>query len=101
MATATLIRPLSGFTGEAALYRLDAPTTYERTNDEGEYVEFSTDHVVVSATVAMFTGSETYIFPADESGEVLSWLELDGSFRGGLDHEEALRRAGHSVEAQA
>lgn len=45
----------------------------------------------------MFSGPETYIFPANEDGKVVHWAELEGSFRGGLDHERALRNAGFEV----
>lgn len=82
--TATLVRKLSGFNGDARLYRLSEP-------HDGH------DLVIVSAVVVMFSGPETYIFPADESGEVTDWGEMDGSFRGELDHEQALSNAGYEV----
>lgn len=53
--------------------------------------------VVVSAVYAAYTGPETYIFPADEYGNVTSWIELDGSFRGDMDHETALKNAGYDL----
>jgi hypothetical protein len=80
---AVLVRKLTGFTGSAKLYRLDPPL-------EGN------EFVAVSATVA-YRWPETYIFPADESGNVLDWGELDGSFRGALDHAAALEGAGYEV----
>lgn len=46
----------------------------------------------------MFSGPETYIFPADKTGEIVNWSELDGSFKGGLDHEQALVNAGFEVQ---
>lgn len=87
--TATLIKRLSGFTGDARLYKLSEPLGY---TDSDMY-----DHVVVSAVNVMFSGPETYIFGADENGETVNWIELDGSFEGGLDHERALRDAGYTV----
>jgi hypothetical protein len=84
---ATKVKEISGWTGDAALYRLDEP-------HEGA------DHVIVSATVAMLSGPETYIFPASAEGEVTDWGELEGSFRGGLDHAEALRRAGYQLTTE-
>jgi len=49
------------------------------------------DHyVVVSAVVTRDTGPETYVFLCDSEGEVLNWLELDGSFKGELNHSRAL-----------
>jgi hypothetical protein len=84
--TATFVKDLTGFSGSAKLYRLDPPLDGER-------------FVVVSATDVMRSGPETYIFPADAEGEVSSWGELAGSFRGGLDHAEALRGAGYEASA--
>jgi hypothetical protein len=53
--------------------------------------------VAVSAVVAPFSGPETYIFPCDETGWITAWGELDGSYRGGLDHAAALEAAGYTV----
>jgi hypothetical protein len=55
-------------------------------------------YVWVSAVVAMFTGPETYIFGCDKDGEVKNFSELQGSYRGGLNHEEALSNAGYQVQ---
>ena len=90
MHTAQEIRKLDGFTGDARLYRLSQPVKF----DGGE-----TDYVAVSATMAMFSGPETYIFPTDKNGTVISWSELDGSFKGGLSHAEALHGAGYEVQS--
>jgi hypothetical protein len=90
MIRAKYVKNLLGFTGDARLFSLNEPIAYG--NDK------HTDHVVVSAVVAYGSGPETYIFPADAEGSVLSWCELDGSYRGGLDHEEAIRQAGWEVE---
>ena len=81
MKTATLVRRLTGFTGDARLYRLSEP-------HEGHSL------VIVSATYVLGE-PETYIFAADERGEVTGWAELDGSAHGALDHSAALRRAGY------
>lgn len=84
MATATKVKSVSGWTGQAALYKLDPPY-------EGE------DHVIVSATVAPFTGGETYIFSATPEGEVKDWGAMPGSLRGTLSHAEVLESAGYEV----
>lgn len=90
MKTATKIKDgLPRFIGHAVLYRLSEPVTYEET--------LTTDHVVVSAAHGMLTGPETYIFPADADGKILNWGELDGSYRGGLDHASALESAGFQI----
>lgn len=80
--TATFVKKLKGFNGDARLYRMEPP------HEGAEYV-------VVSAVIAPFSGPETYIFAADADGEVTSWSEMDGSFRGGLSHTEALSGAGY------
>jgi hypothetical protein len=36
-------------------------------------------------------GPETYAFPADEAGEILSWAELPGSMKVTLDHAAVAR----------
>lgn len=54
-------------------------------------------YVIVSTAVVPFSGPETYVFGADEGGKIVDWIELKGSFRGRLDHDEALSRAGYSV----
>jgi hypothetical protein len=74
--------------GDVRLYRLDPPMeTYDGTK---------ADHVIVSA-VEVLGVSETYIFAARETGEVVNWGELAGSFRGALDHAGALRGAGYEI----
>ena len=42
-------------------------------------------------------GPETYIFAADQAGNITDWMELEGSFKGAMDHEEALLGAGYEV----
>lgn len=82
---ATLIKDnLPEFNGSAALYKLAPPL------DGNEFV-------IVSAAEAPYTGPETYIFPASEDGQITDWCELDGSFRGGLDHAQALAGAGYQI----
>lgn len=70
--------------GEGHVYRLDPP-------HEGH------EYVWVSAAVGPYSGPETNIFGCDSEGDVTEWRVLDGSYRGGLDHEEALRNAGYEV----
>lgn len=92
---AKFIKDLDGFTGEAKLFRLDPPFQSKGWDDEqiGPH-----EYVVVSATVAMFSGPETYMFPADEEGNVTDWAELPGSFKGGMSRKVALQNAGYTVE---
>jgi len=96
--TATLVvKTRDGFSGDARLYKLSEPVSYEVYDADCGRTTVETSHVIVSAVIAPFTGPETYIFPADESGAVLNWAELEGSYRGGLSHETALRYAGFEV----
>jgi len=102
MKTATLVAKLPSARTDARVYELSESMTWHRWDGDKEKEELAT-HVVVSAAVVPFGGPETYIFPAgkDEGGDwqIADWLELEGSFRGGLDHAEALRRAGYEVAA--
>jgi len=76
------------------LYRLSTPMKYG--GYSGEFYE--TEYVMVSAVVAMDTQlPETYIFPATETGRILSYLDLPGGFRGELNHRKALENAGYVV----
>lgn len=110
--TATFVKQING-TGNAAVYRCDPPMplhTYPWEIDDyakadehderecpGTGTCTSTEYVWVSAANVMFSGPETYIFPCDADGEVTDWGELPGSYKGGLDHEEALAEAGYEI----
>lgn len=94
MKTATFVKKLD-WRGDARLYRLSEPMEYigsYRGEGDGK-----TEYVVVYAVMAFGDGPETYIFPAREDGVAINYVELDGSFREGLDHREALSRAGYEV----
>ena len=98
MYTATFIRDVNPGAQQAQrLYKVDPPMEYDKWP---EGIESKTQYVLVSAVDAMFSGPETYIFPADEDGAVLDWCELEGSFRGALDHEAALDNAGYEVTSE-
>ena len=43
-------------------------------------------------------GAETFIFPSNNVGKIVGRKPLPGSFQGGANHEEALRRAGYALE---
>lgn len=92
--TAQLIKPLTGYQGQASLYKLDPPMIEEHWGDRPDTAH---EFVIVSAADVMFSGPETYIFPATEDGEIASWGELEGSFKGALDHAMALEGAGYTV----
>jgi len=84
--TATYIRDIDGMRGIAKLYRLSEPAPY----DDG-----TTAYVVVSKVDHWTT--ETYIFPANEKGNIIDWGKLDGSQKGDVSHEQALHDAGYEV----
>lgn len=94
MKTATLLKTqTSEASAEQRVYRLDPP--HVETDWDG--VERTHDTVVVSGVYALFSGPETYIFPGTADGEITDFGELAGSFRGSIDHEEALRGMGYEV----
>lgn len=76
----------------ASLYKLSEPVRFETSYDEGGY----TDYVYVSTLDSNHT-TECYIFPADNHGYVLDWIELDGSMKGVLSHEHVLNAAGYTL----
>ncbi len=88
--TAKFIKKPNHFNGEAKMYELSEKVSYA----DGYQKKRKTKYVVVSAIIAPFTGAETYIFPCDKNGVPYNFGELEGSYRGGLDHEEALRGLG-------
>lgn len=89
--TAKKLRKLEGWKGDARLYSLSAPVTYED--------DRTTDHIIVSAVVALFSGPETMVFSADASGEPLSFLEM--AVACGLDHAAAIARLGAVLDGAA
>ena len=89
MNTATQVSTPTGFNGDARLYKVAPPMEY----GDGLTTEF----VIVSASNVPWSGPETYIFPADDEGKILNWGELEGSFKGELNHETALEYAGYEV----
>tara|TARA_R100000234_G_scaffold30832_2_gene18115 strand:- start:1642 stop:1986 length:345 start_codon:yes stop_codon:yes gene_type:complete len=62
------------------LFKMSSPVYYEDWDfDTDDVSEMSTDFILVSRVVARDHGDwETLIFPADEDGEVLDWMELWG-----------------------
>ena len=96
MGTAILIKDVSEhFNGEAKVYRLGPPLKYT----DWEEIEHEYEFVIVSAISCAFDhgGSETFIFPATEEGEIADWDRLPGSARGTLSHAEVLSNAGYTI----
>jgi hypothetical protein len=87
--SAVAVKSVKEAKGRACLYKLSDPL-------------MGYEYVVVSAakdlrdTYNNMIG-ETYIFGSDESGKIKSFLELPGSYKGGLDHQKALNDAGYDI----
>jgi hypothetical protein len=98
---ATFVRDLDGFAGSARLWQTSEPYSYpdDRWGDEGE--PLGTTTYVVSSAANAYGGPETFLFPSDEGGNVLDWLELSGSVVGALDHERAINGFIEAHNAQA
>lgn len=91
IATFVKVLPTSRTGAIQKLWLLSAPVSVSSwLNNSDEPTEF----VVTSAVIALHSGPETYIFPSDSSGEVTRFIEMDGSYRGGLNHEQAILGAG-------
>jgi hypothetical protein len=99
-AVATLLKdtpPTAKHRGHWRHYRVSPPMKLSGWGDDGAR---TSEYVIVSAATT-YSGPETYIFLADEKGEITDWTECSGSFRGDLDHERALALAGYTITAAA
>ena len=94
MMKAIFIRNINNNKADQKLYKVDPPMMMGWDRDKTPV-----DYVIVSGAYFPYSGPETYIFPANEEGGIIDWTELDGSFRGYIDHEVALENAGYSVES--
>lgn len=79
------------------LWKLTEPYTVRGWGDEPDQ---TTEYVITSAVNALFSGPETYVFPANKQGEVIDFCEIDGSFRGDLDHDRAIEGLVDSTEGE-
>jgi len=94
--TATFIKEMpSNGISEQKLYQVSPPMQSYSWDEEETPSEF--DFVIVSAAYVPMSGPETYIFGADSDGEVVNWGELPGSYKGGLNHKQALGGAGYTI----
>lgn len=83
MKTATFIKQMEGWNGDAKLYRMDPP--YD-----------SHTHVVVSAVENEYV-HETYIFPCNAEGKDVDYMELEGSTRNTTSHSYVLTIIGYDI----
>lgn len=90
MKKAIFIKQIEAANGDMRLYRLKPKSFFL-----GLFLLF--DCFVVVSAVEVFGMPETYIFEANYSGEITNWCELEGSFKGDLDHEKALNNFGYAT----
>ena len=89
LKSAVAVKNIKEAKGRACLYKLSEPLVgYE--------------YVVVSAARDHKDNynnmiGETFIFGSDQTGKIKSFLELPGSYKGGLDHQKALNDAGYDI----
>lgn len=95
MKTAIFIRVVSEVHSGARLYSVSPPMVGYAWDDKDPPLH---DFVVVSAVNVVFFGPETYIFGSNAEGEMGCMMELPGSFKGALDHAQALENAGYAIE---
>ncbi len=87
MKTATKIKQMEIFIGDAILYKLSEETRYTHPVDGPR----ATLYVVVSSVTTRGTGiPETYMFPTNSEGDVITFLEMAGSEKNTLSHEKVL-----------
>jgi len=91
MKTAKFIKDVSEYyRGNVNLYELTPAVTYKDTK--------KTKFVVCSTVNAMFSGPETYIFPSNKAGVVISWGELEGSRQGVTCDTDVLKGLGYTIK---
>jgi hypothetical protein len=103
MKQAKFISKLDAWKGDARVYEVDPPVVIPDDDWKEELRGKKFRHVIVSSADVHRSGQETYIFPAKRTGDtfdVADWGELEGSFKGSLDHEKALLGAGYRVRDQ-
>lgn len=97
MGTATWVKDTSNVRANAALYRFDPPLVSSGWDDAPGH---DVPYAVVSA--ASPSGDpETYVFEADEAGQIVDWSEMECSQRGTLSHEDVLQDAGYEIVREA
>lgn len=95
MIKAKFIRDIKGWKSNVKLYKLSELVVCDPYNGDD-----TTEYVVISALDYAFdTGRpETLIFPSDKDGEPFRMLEMNGSYRGGTSHEQAIEGAGWELD---
>jgi len=89
MKTALEIKELNNFRGTAYLFKVNPPI---EDYDDGHH-----HYVIVSQADVPYSGYETYIFPSDIEGNIVSWGELESSRRGEVTPRELLIELGYEI----
>jgi len=83
---------------------MDTAKIIRHLNDRQVLVELSSRRLGSDFIVSSFnhvsevwSEKETFLFLANEDGEITNWLELPGSFRGDHDHGRAISGAGFTL----
>ena len=95
--TAKLIKSnLPGFRGTVHLYELSEPVTFDYEWDKDRDTK-NTNYVVVSVEDVLYSGSETYIFPADNP-TFASLNDAAQSIAAGIESELYGKKALHGKQ---
>ena len=87
-------KPFDGVGLSQSIYKLEPPLKYEEFTG-GDWSEQETEYILISSS--SMCGMETYIFPADRSGVVTDWGELNGSVKGYVQAEDILESIGYTL----
>ena len=89
-------KELIGYKGyKVHLYKMEPPVVHQGYDGTGKYTIASYDYVIVSTAIVDMV--ETYVFGADENGNVLNWTEVCG-IRGCVSHKVLLAELGYEVD---
>lgn len=92
---ATFIRQLTGWNGDAALYKLDPPYVAKSYGEDCKEQTKEIEFVIASAVNNAFA-HETMIFEAKENGDCVSFLDL-ACIRDSLSHSDCLAKLGYKA----
>ena len=82
------------------IYKINPPLPHDWDFKTNEY-QGETEYVYISQANVFMSGWETFIFPYDiEKGEVIDWIELEGSTKGYYTPEEVLIAEGDKIVDQ-
>lgn len=102
MKKATFIKDVEGYKSRKlwlvepeVYYGMDGSTPYLVTSA----IDIDPMGQILDNLLGLVGGScETYIFAADKDGEVVEWIELEGSEKHIKDHEKVLKNAGYEID---